>query len=225
MRGKKDFMKVLFNENRSFLIPWLLLLIISAALLVVYPKAQLHIFSNRMHTPFLDVFFKYATYLGDGTMIALLFVALLFVKYRYALAFLSGALAASLVINLIKKVLLHDVYRPSKYFELYETYQLHFVEGVKLHAFQSFPSGHTTTAFNLFFMLALLVENRWLKAIFLAVAIVVAYSRVYLSQHFLIDIVAGSVFGVVSIFMAYYFFSKSEKSWLDKSILKKHDDQ
>lgn len=220
MKSKAGSMKVLLKENSSFLIPWVLVLSVAVVLLIVYPKAQLHIFSNQMHTPLLDTFFKYATYLGDGVLIAVLFVGLLFVKYRYALAFLSGALGASLLINLIKKVLLHDIYRPSKYFELYETYQLHFVEGVKLHSFQSFPSGHTTTAFNLFFMLALLVENRWLKTLFLAIAIVVAYSRVYLSQHFLIDIVVGSVFGVVSIFIAYYFFSKPEKSWLDKSVLK-----
>ena len=212
-------MKFLLKKNRSFLIPWVLILLVAAVLLIIYPKAQLHIFSNQVHTPFLDVFFKYLTHLGDGVLIAVLFLMLLFVKYRYALAFLSGALTASLFINLIKKVLLHDVYRPSKYFELYETYQLHFVDGVKLHAFQSFPSGHTTTAFNLFFMLALLVDNRWLKTLFLAIATVVAYSRVYLSQHFLIDIVVGSVFGVVTILFAYYFFSKLEKSWLDKSVL------
>jgi len=218
--------KQLFNSNRAFLLPWLLLLAVATTLLVVYPKAQLHIFSNQMHSPFLDIFFKYITNLGDGALIAALFIALLFLKYRFALAFLSGSLAASLVINLIKKVFLHDVYRPSKYFELFETYQLHFVEGVKLHAYQSFPSGHATTAFNLFFMLALLVENRGLKALFFAMAVVVAYSRVYLSQHFLIDIVAGSVFGVISIFVSFFVFSKPQKLWLDKSILKfRHDKQ
>lgn len=210
----------LYKDNRHFLLPYIFILIIVSGFLVVFTKTELHIFTNQIHAQFLDLFFKYVTYLGDGVLIAVLFLALLFVKYRYALAFLSGALSASLLINLIKKVFLHDVYRPSKYFELYETYQLHFVEGVHLHAFQSFPSGHTTTAFNLFFMLALLVEKRWLKTIFLAIAVVVAYSRVYLSQHFLIDIVAGSVFGVVTIFVAYYFFSKPEKTWLDKSVLK-----
>lgn len=214
-------MKKLFNENRGFLVPWLLLLTIAAVLLVTYPKAQLHILSNQMHSPFCDTFFKTITNLGDGVLIAVLFVALLFVKYRYALAFLSGSLAASLVINLIKKLLLHDVYRPSKYFELYETYQLHFVEGVKLHAYQSFPSGHTTTAFNLFFMLAVIVKNQWLKLFFLVMAAVVAYSRVYLSQHFLIDIAAGSVFGTGFIFIAILFFNKIDKPWAEKSILKK----
>jgi len=213
-------MKKIFKENRFFLIPWLLFVLATGILFVIFTKAQLHIFLNQFHSTFFDTFFKYITHIGDGTFIAILFVVLLFVKYRYAFSFLSGALAASLLINLIKKVLLHDVYRPSKYFELYETYQLHFVEGVKLHALQSFPSGHTTSVFNLFFMLSLLTNRRWLKFTFFAFALVAGFSRVYLSQHFLIDVTAGSIFGVVSVFIAYYYFSKSQKSWLDKSVLK-----
>jgi len=213
-------MRHIFRENRFFLVPWLILLSIAFFLIAFYSKAQLHIFSNEMHSTSLDFFFKYITNLGDGVMIALFFVVLLFVKFRYAVTFITGSLAASVVINLIKKVFLHDVLRPSKYFEIYETYHLHLVEGVKLHSYQSFPSGHSTTAFNIFFMLALLVKNRLLKFFFLLCAVVVAYSRVYLSQHFLIDIVGGSIFGVVSIFIAFYFFQKSEKSWLNKSILK-----
>jgi len=213
-------MKKIFKENRFFLIPWLLFVLATGILFVIFTKAQLHIFLNQFHSTLFDTFFKYITHIGDGTFIAILFVVLLFVKYRYAFSFLSGALAASLLINLIKKVLLHDVYRPSKYFELYETYQLHFVEGVKLHALQSFPSGHTTTVFNLFFMLSLSVKNNWLKFTFFVIALVAAFSRVYLSQHFLIDVVAGSVFGVASILIAFYYFSQSPKGWLDQSIFK-----
>jgi membrane-associated phospholipid phosphatase len=214
-------MKELFKENRIFLIPWLLIVSATGVLLIFYSKAQIHIFTNQFHTAFADTFFKYITHIGDGVFIALMFIALLFVKYRYAFSFLSGALAASLVTNLIKKVFLDDVYRPSMYFQLFETYKLHLVEGVKLREYYSFPSGHSATAFNLFFMLALLVKNRWLKFIFLIIAMVVGYSRVYLSQHFLIDVVAGSVVGVVSIYVAFYYFSKSPKGWLDQSILKR----
>jgi membrane-associated phospholipid phosphatase len=214
-------MREIFRENRFFLIPWLLFLLVTGILFVIFTKAQLHIFSNQFHSRFSDTFFKHITHLGDGTFIAILFVVLLFVKYRYAFAFLTGALSASLLINLVKKVLLHDVYRPSKYFELYETYQLHLVEGVKLHALQSFPSGHTTTVFNLFFMLSLLTERRWLKFTFFVFALVAGFSRVYLSQHFLIDVTAGSIFGVVSIFIANYYFNKSQKHWLDNAVFKK----
>jgi membrane-associated phospholipid phosphatase len=188
--------------------------------LVIFTKTELHIASNRANNIFFDFFFKYATYLGDGAMIALLFIALLFVKYRYAFAFLTGSLLTSLVVNVMKKVIFHEMYRPSKYFELFETYKLHLIDGVKLHQLQSFPSGHSATAFNLFFTFAIIVKNNTLKFIFLMLAYLVAYSRIYLSQHFLIDITVGSFIGVIFIFFSFIWFSNKKSSWLNRSVLK-----
>lgn len=213
-------MNKLLKANRYFFIPYLVFLLICSILLITFSKTDLHILSNKANSPLFDVFFKNATYLGDGTLIAFLFIILLFVKFRYAFTFLTGSLLSSLlVVNLFKKVLLDQMYRPSKYFELYETYKLHLVEGVNLHSLQSFPSGHTTAAFNLFFMMALLVKSNILKLVFFVMAVLVAYSRVYISQHFLIDITAGSVLGVVFIILAWIWFEKINKNWLDKSII------
>lgn len=212
-------MKQLLKKNRWFLIPTLIFLMVAVILLISYSKTELHILSNEANSPFFDSLFKYATFLGDGTMIAVLFIILLFVKYRYAFAFLAGSLATSLVVNIIKKVILQDIYRPSKYFELFENYQIHFVEGVKLHSLQSFPSGHTATAFNLFLTLALLTQNNGLKLFFFVMAVIVAYSRVYLSQHFLIDITAGSVIGILFTLIFRIWFEQFNNNWLDKSIL------
>ncbi len=212
-------MKKLFKENRYFLIPYILLILFSVTLLLLYSKTELHITFNKANNPFFDIFFKWATNLGDGTMIAILFVGLLAIKYRYAFAFLTGSLAASLVVNVLKKLVFHDMYRPSKYFELYETYKLHFVEGVNLHQLQSFPSGHSATAFNVFFMLAVLVKNKTLKFVFLLLASLVAYSRVYLSQHFLFDITVGSFIGVICILISFWWFSGMKSYWLDRSVL------
>jgi len=209
----------LIKENRWFLIPSFIFILVAAILIISFPKAELHILSNNANSPFFDLFFKYATYLGDGTMIALLFIALLFVKYRFAFTFLTGSLATSLFVNIFKRVILHDIYRPSKYFELFETYQLHFVEGVKLYSLNSFPSGHTATAFNVFLTLALLTKHNTLKFLFFVAALLVGYSRVYLSQHFLIDITAGSIVGIVFILLFSIWFDKFNKTWLDKSIL------
>ena len=214
-------MKQLIKENRYFLIPYLFTLIICAILLLSFPKTELHILSNKANFVFFDYLFKYATNLGDGAMIVILTIALLFVKYRYSIIFLSGSLLTASIINLFKKVLLGDVFRPSKYFELYEIYQLHFVEGIKLNALQSFPSGHTGTAFNLFFMLALISPGKWLKLFWFFMAAVVGYSRVYLSQHFLIDISVGSIIGVTSILVIYFWLNGSDKMWLEKSLIRK----
>lgn len=220
-KKNKTPMRKLLKENRFFILPYLFALLICAALLLIYSKPELHILSNKANSPFFDIFFKYATSLGDGAVIAILTIALLFVRYRFAIVFLSGSLLTAGIINLFKKVLLGTVYRPSKYFELYESYQLHFVEGVKLNALQSFPSGHTGTAFNVFFMLALLSPNRWLKLFWFFMAAVVGYSRVYLSQHFLVDISVGSILGTSIIFLFYWLLSRSNKAFLDKSLIRR----
>lgn len=212
-------MRLLFKKNIYFLLPFAILLLICSVLLLTYSKTELHIFSNEANSPFFDTFFKYATFLGDGAMIAIVFIALLFVRYRYALAFLGGSLATSLFVNILKKLVFHDMYRPSKYFEMFETYQLHFVDGVKLYALQSFPSGHTATAFNIFLTLAILTRSNLLKLGFFFMAVLVAYSRVYLSQHFLIDITAGSFTGVLIILLFWIWFEKFDKNWLDKSAI------
>jgi membrane-associated phospholipid phosphatase len=212
-------MRQLLKNNRYFLVPFLFTLLICGILLFVFSKSELHILSNKANSAFFDYFFKYATNLGDGAMIAILTVILLFVKYRYAIVFLSGSLLTAGIINLFKKVLLGDVFRPSKYFELYESYQLHFVEGVKLNALQSFPSGHTGTAFNLFFMLALIAQTKSQKLFLFFMAALVGYSRVYLSQHFLIDITVGSLFGTTIMLLMFWWLSQSNKTWLNKSLI------
>lgn len=216
-------MRKLLKENRYFLIPYFFTLIFCVVLLFSFSRAQLHIWSNAANSPFWDQFFKYATFLGDGTVIAILFIALLFVKYRFAFAFLTGSLITSVVVNFLKRLVFTDMFRPSKYFEIYESYQLHLVDGVKMHSLHSFPSGHTATAFNVFFMLALIVENKTLKFFFFLIAALVAYSRVYLSQHFLMDITAGSVLGIGLIIPFFLWFNRINKTWLDKSLIHRNE--
>lgn len=214
-------MRKLLRDTWYFLVPYIFATIICVVLILIYSKPELHIFLNKANSPFFDQFFKYITHLGDGTTIAILTIILLFVKYRYAVVFLTGGLVTSGIINLLKKVILDDIYRPSRYFELYETYQLHFVEGVNLHSLQSFPSGHTGTAFNVFFMLALITSNNWLQVLFFVLAAFTAYSRVYISQHFLIDITVGSAIGIMVMLLFYYWLSKWESPWLDKSLIRR----
>lgn len=216
-------MKQLLQNNRYFLLPYVLFLLASFLLLLAYSKPELHILLTQNHSELSDVFFKYLTNLGDGLCYLVLIVILLFISYRYTVIFVVGSLFSNVVVHVSKKLIFAEVCRPSKYFELYETYKLHFVEGVRLHSFHSFPSGHTTTAFNLFFMLALITKNKYAKLFFFVTAVVTGYSRVYLSQHFLIDIVVGSILGTAGILAAWLLLVKSEKPWMDRSILSKRN--
>jgi membrane-associated phospholipid phosphatase len=61
----------------------------------------------------------------------------------------------------------------------------------------SFPSGHTVTAFSTAVVLTYLAKNKNWGVLFLVVAIMVGYSRMYLSEHFFEDVTAGSVLGVL----------------------------
>ncbi|RZK40560.1 MAG: phosphatase PAP2 family protein, partial [Hymenobacter sp.] len=74
---------------------------------------------------------------------------------------------------------------------------LHIVEGVVMGTLKSFPSGHSTSAFSVFLLLTLLVKNKRWGYVFLLLAAAAAYSRVYLAQHFVEDVYAGSLLGTV----------------------------
>src|SRR5690606_9344884 len=118
---------------------------------LVYTKSEIHIWVNQFHTPFFDFFFKYLTHLGDRIAVILTGIILLFVRYRYAFSFAAGALVTSSIVFLFKHVIMPETLRPSKYFLESETLNLYLIDGFKLSETQSFPSGHSASAFNIFF--------------------------------------------------------------------------
>ena len=66
---------------------------------------------------------------------------------------------------------------------------LHLVPGVQLYAHFSFPSGHTTAAFCIYGVLAVLSGRPVLQWLFFLIAALVGISRIYLLQHFMEDAV------------------------------------
>jgi undecaprenyl-diphosphatase len=68
----------------------------------------------------------------------------------------------------------------------------------------SFPSGHTAGAVALYGVLALLIARRggprrWIACgvLFLAVVVVIGFSRLYLEAHYLSDVLAGAALGLL----------------------------
>jgi len=82
-----------------------------------------------------------------------------------------------------------------------DIYGFGFFEGLFEHAWQSFPSGHSTTALSAALSLSLLMPR--FRPLFIVAGIVIASSRVVLCQHYLSDIVAGSALGVVTVVLLY----------------------
>ena len=65
----------------------------------------------------------------------------------------------------------------------------------------SFPSGHSQTAVGTFGSLACTTKKKWLKAVFIAIAVLVPISRMYVGVHTPWDVLAGSVLSLVLIFV------------------------
>lgn len=113
-----------------------------------------------------------------------------------------------------------DMVRPVLYFA--NEHELYLVPGVNMNLYHSFPSGHSATAFALCFCLTiffLLKAKKDYGIYFGILAVFIAFSRVYLSQHFLLDIFFGSLIGLLTAFLLYKPFIRPEKKWLDSSLL------
>jgi len=209
-------MKKFFRDYTFILSVYGSLALLATLLVLLYGKADIHLWVNRYNFPFTDFFFKYFTFLGDGIFAAIFVIVLLFVKFRLSLTVATAAILAGLVAQFLKRVIFPGIVRPAKFFE--NEYALYFVEGVSIHKSFSFPSGHTASAFAVFFCLIFTTRNRTLQLIYLVLALLVGYSRMYLSLHFLPDIIAGSLIGLGAALVAYGIFKLRVKNWMDSRI-------
>lgn len=213
-------MKFLIYKNNYFFILYFLFFLSGAYLLLNYSKEDIFLAINHSHFDLADVFFYTITHLGSGIFYVVIIVCLLFVKYRYALIAAIGFVIISLIIQIMKHLIFSNILRPAKYFEGIE--DIYIVSGLELYSFNSFPSGHTADAFGLFCLLALISSNRMLGVVYFFIALLVAFSRVYLSQHFFLDIYFGSLIGVIATVLSYLYVNGSSKlnskSWIDKSL-------
>lgn len=209
----------IFKQNRLFFAGYLLLLILALFLLFSSSKVDGHLLLNPLHYKFLDYIFRGATILGDGIFIISLAILLWFVKKKYlGLMIVGGYLISGIPVQIIKSFI--DAPRPAIF--LKNIHYSHFVEGVTLHNYNSFPSGHTASAFALAMILSIYLKNKWCSLILLLLATAIGYSRIYLSQHFLEDVSVGSVIGIISGIAAYLFLDK----WIMKissNSKQKHD--
>ena len=204
---------------RWFLFPCVILLLTATIVSLAVPRETVHLAINRLHTPFLDFLFRAWTFLGNGLVALIIILITLVIRIRTTLILFAGYALSGITTQLIKHLFSGNSPRPLKYFELKGgDYDLYLVPGVDLHSWYSFPSGHTTTAFALFFGLSLILKAKWAQLLALVLAAGVAYSRVYLSQHFLTDVIGGAVIGITGGFLGWWWIRRYDRSWLRKSL-------
>jgi membrane-associated phospholipid phosphatase len=173
-----------------------------AALLVAMDRFDLHLLANSWHPAWADVVMPPATHLADGVTVLVVGVVVLFRRsLRDFLLYAFASVGTALVVQGLKHLVFDEVRRPGHYLERMPDLQL--VDGVVLHHFNSFPSGHASAAFAMCFALAVIFGGRVPGGLFALLAALLAYTRVYLSQHFMADVLAGAVLGTVIATVAY----------------------
>jgi len=220
---KINYMHLKSRVFKHFSWAFLALLILSSPLLFM-EKEFLTLWLNQNHSPFLDIFFKNITYLGDAWYLLPLLIFALSRNYFLSLIlFVSTVLEAILVMIVLKNGFFSDIVRPIRY--IAQSDLLHRVEGVTIHSLHSFPSGHSQTVFLMFTFLALFCKRTAMAYVLIFTAAFVALSRVYLLQHFFIDVWVGSIIGygfLVLTLLAFYKYSNlsTNPKW-NRGFLKK----
>ena len=184
----------LYQRARNLTILGAILLIGASAFFGRIPVFQL---LNTDGGAVLDQFFKWATWGAEGWVwIPYLLVVVVLLKKDVKLIILNFLLS-TLITQIPKRLIWDTISRPiASGMPLNE---IHTVPGVVMHSWNSFPSGHTATAFTLFLLTIYLFPTKWIFAIGAIFAMICAYSRVYLGQHFPMDLGGGMLVAVLSV--------------------------
>jgi membrane-associated phospholipid phosphatase len=211
-------MNLILKNNRLLLLVYLILASVGLVLLLIYPKTSSFLAISSFHNEVLNYLFRFFSMLGNGFFTIILIALLSLWRIRVSIYLLLSYAASGILVQFLKRIVFNESYRPIKFFAE-QGVDIYKVPGFDNYLIYSFPSGHTTSAFVVFIGIALLINNSFVKILMLLLAIMVGYSRIYLSQHFPEDVLAGSLVGLSSALIFYFWSNKWQKSWLDKSVV------
>jgi membrane-associated phospholipid phosphatase len=210
----------LLKANRNYVLPFIILLIITLIILLFVKKGQEVIWLNRFYDKDLNTFFVWITRLGEEWVaIGIGLILLLKAPMRTFFGYLASMLMVSAFVNFFKHFVFDDAVRPKLFLS---EYTLKFVENVYINTMNSFPSGHTATAFAVFTYIAFALKPRF-KSWIIILPVLAGLSRIYLAQHFLIDVIAGSILGFFMATLSFWIFHNEEsfhRAFWNKKILK-----
>ena len=152
-----------------------------------------------LRVPVLNGAVSFFTQLGDSGMLWIVIsVIMLFFKKTRKIGFtaLIAMLFGLICTNLVLKNL---VARPRPYETVAGALPL-----LLEHDPLSFPSGHTCAAFAASVTWFRGLEWRWAGVLGLVLAALMGFSRMYVGVHYLSDVLAGLVVGILCSFAAWY---------------------
>ncbi len=187
----------------------LAVILIAAIVLALYvDKGTILLSVNEHEVWSVARFFHTVTDFGDHLAYVIAIAVALLVKFRYAVAIACNGLVTLFLSGYLKSLF----QQPRPLVWLREQ----GLDGAELFAFgtflqpayDSFPSGHAMAAFSLYGFCALVSKRAWQQAVWLCLAVLIAFSRIYLGFHFLQDIVFGSIVGMLIAYTGYILQSR-----------------
>lgn len=157
---------------------------------------QVFLWVNQKLTPGLGQTARVFSLLGESWAMGALLLLSLTIRFSntlfIALCWLSGAIHSWI----FKLWLCKGWPRPLQFFEE-KHLSLNLVEGVKVHHWNSFPSGHTITVFSLLILLPVLFPRIPVRTLLMAwiLATLCGLSRIVLAQHWPLDVAGGILLG------------------------------
>lgn len=167
----------------------------------------IHQFNNH----FLDICFKNYTIWAEWPVIVIGILLLSYKNWKMGLWFSLIFGLEALTVQGLK--VLTNMPRPIEKFGP----QIRQINGEILKHFQAFPSGHTSAAFFATGLILLAIpentKKHYFQFILIFSAFMIAYSRIYLGQHSIEDIIAGCI-----ISNAFFYFAGYSFPWFNKKI-------
>ena len=176
---------------------WIILLVLSSVSFLV--DKQLSIFIPNNRPLILNKFFEFIiNYLPAALFLAAIFAYMLFKKRKLIIPY-SISLLASAAITVSLKYLIG---RPRP-FVLLALEKMHGISYFFDLWNSSFPSWHTVSLFLIIPFIGMKYKPYWL-----AVAVIIALSRIYSGVHYLSDVLFGALLGYLISKIALKYFSK-----------------
>ena len=151
--------------------------------------------------PVADFFFYIWANAGDGFIWIPVFALTLIYKKKFIPFLMATILWSTLIIQSSKQIFFKSENRPTAV--ITNASLIHTVPGIEIHTTNSFPSGHTATAFSLFLFCCFISSKKWIVPLGFAYALLGGYARVYVAQHFPLDIGAGILVAYCSVIIAW----------------------
>ena len=164
-------------------------------------------FGEQIHSATMNIVAEVITFFGGSEFVipmAVVGLVLSFFKKtrRFGLSVLFAVIVGTLLTNVIFKPMF-DRPRPYVYYAKNSIFMNWYeFAGKHVESDKSFPSGHTTAAFELgiAMFLALKKKYSWVFPVF---SVLVGLSRIYLMVHYVTDVLGGMVIGTLAGVVGY----------------------